>query len=259
MAVVTDVPWSAPPPSPRAIPGVLDVWRADLGEAANDCLLDSLCAEERERAARILGERERVLWARSRVVLRILLGRYLDLDPRELRFELGLHGKPALHADAGSAPGPGGGTAMHRDAQQIPDLRFNLSHSGELMLVAVTAAREVGVDVEMARERYTAEFLREWTMREATVKCLGAGLTFAPPEGEEDPGAGLWTAELDVGPQATAAVVAAGAEKCELRCWTLTTAAQAPYTNGSSPATSRRRGATESRSETVSSEAGRGH
>ena len=91
---------------------------------------------------------------------------------------------------------------MHRDAQQIPDLRFNLSHSGELMLVAVTAAREVGVDVELARDRYPAEFLREWTMREATRSGSGPGARarslFAPARGRRAiraPGCGRpsWT------------------------------------------------------------------
>jgi 4'-phosphopantetheinyl transferase len=182
---------------------VVDVWRADLGEARSDGLLDMLCAQERARAARIVGERNRALWARSRTILRVLLGRYVDRDPSELRFELGPHGKPALRDSTG----------------QASDLRFNLSHSDELMLVAVTAGREVGVDVERARERCTTEFLRTWTMREATVKCLGTGLASAPLAGQEDPTIGLWTAELDLGPRAAAAVAVRGEEACELRCW----------------------------------------
>jgi phosphopantetheinyl transferase len=129
------------------------------------------------------------LWARSRGVLRELLGRYLDADPRTLRLEVGPHGKPALEGGAGVGS----------------NLRFNLSHSGELMLVAVTAGREVGVDVERARERYTAEFLRAWTLHEATVKCLGTGLATEPVAGD---GAsdGLWRTELDVGSRAFAAL-----------------------------------------------------
>ncbi len=184
-------------------PGVVDVWRADLDAMANEGLSDLLCAQERERAARILGERNRALWVRSRGILRALLGRYVDRDPRELRFELGPHGKPALRKGTGSALG----------------LRFNLSHSGELMLVAVTAGRDVGVDVECARERHTAEFLRAWTMREATVKCLGTGLASAANPSESDTSTEVWTAELDGGPRAIAAVVVQGSEACELRCW----------------------------------------
>jgi len=181
------------------------VWRVNLGRAMDDELSDLLCAEERARAVRIVPARKRASWERSRGVLRALLARYLDADPRELRFEPGSHGKLGLRDRAEGRSGPG----------EQSDLRFNLSHSGELMLVAVTAGREVGVDVEHARERYTAEFLRTWTMHEATVKCLGAGPASSPVAGEDAP-EGMWTAELDVGPRAFAAAAAAGGKACEL-------------------------------------------
>ncbi len=164
------------------------MWRADL-DGAPEWLEDLLCASERARAARIVHERNRVRWARSRGMLRLLLARYLDADPRELRFELGAHGKPAL----AGAPA------------QDSDLRFNLSHSGKLLLVAVAAGVEVGADIECANERHTTESMRTWTMHEATVKCLGTGLTSMPVEGQAPPG-GLWSTELDVGPHAFAAL-----------------------------------------------------
>jgi 4'-phosphopantetheinyl transferase len=182
----------------RATEGVIHLWRADL-EAVEDGLVeDLLCADELARAAQILRPRERVLWARSRGVLRSLLGRYLDRDPRALDFVLGPHGKLAL-APEGPAP--------------ATSLRFNLSHSGPLALYAVTAGREIGIDIEHTRARYTAAFLRAWVAREAAVKCRGAGL--ATPS-QDSPAAGLWTAALDLGPRAAAAVAVAGGERCEL-------------------------------------------
>jgi phosphopantetheinyl transferase len=174
----------------RAAKGIVHVWHADLA-VAGDGLENLLCAQELARAARIVPDRRRVRWARSRAILRALLGRYLDCDPRTLRFVPGPHGKPALHREEGRW-----GT----------DLRFNLSHSGEILLLAVTATREVGVDIERARPRYTAEFLRAWTLREAAVKCLGTGLACAPA----NPAANLWSTELPVGPLATAALAAEG-------------------------------------------------
>ncbi len=169
--------------------------RRVAGRSRGDSRIDLerlLCDEELARATRILPARKRVLWARSRGVLRALLGRYLDRDPRALRFVLGPHGKPALARE---------GT----DAGE--DLRFNLSHSGELALVAVTGGREVGIDLEIADRRVTdrrvdelaiaarmlgraqaerlAEldprtreraFLRAWVAHEAVVKCRGLGL-----------------------------------------------------------------------------------
>jgi 4'-phosphopantetheinyl transferase len=135
-----------------------------------------------------------------------VLGGYLEYDPEKLRFELERHGKPALTDAAG---------VTH-------ELRFNLSHSDRFMLVAVTAGREVGVDVELVRERYSVELLRAWTTREAAVKCLGTGLAPAPAGAQDDAGPhpALWSTELDVGPRAVAAIAVAGREACELRCWT---------------------------------------
>lgn len=218
---------SLPSARPRgrvcAIAGVVDVWRVDL-DAAPEGLEELLSAPERARWARIVHERNRVRWARSRGMLRLLLARYLDADPRELRFARGPHGKPRLRdraegdAAPGDTPGPGD-TPNHSDTLDpggaldpgaldpgdIPDLRFNLSHSDGLMLVAVTLGREVGVDVECANDRHTAADLCTWTMHEATVKCLGTGLTSMPAENQA-PAAGLRTVGLDVGPRAVAAL-----------------------------------------------------
>jgi phosphopantetheinyl transferase len=182
-------------------PGIVDVWRIDL-DAVRENMDGVLDAHERARAARIVGARKRALWVRSRGVLRMLLGRYLECDPRGLCFQMGPHGKPAL--------------ADRADGTQR--LRFNLSHSGSLMLVAVSGEREVGVDVELTRprqERYTVEFLREWTRREATAKCRGTGLAAAAAGDSALSSAGasggeasadLWIAEMDVGPHAVAAL-----------------------------------------------------
>ncbi len=191
---------------------MVDVWRVDLGRRSDDGLTGLLCAQERERAARIVDARRRALWTHSRGVLRALLARYLNADPRELRFVAGAHGKPRL----GSQPPEtrrGGGPRLGSGES----LRFNLSHSRELMLLAVTAGREVGVDVECARKRHTAEFLRAWTLREATGKCLGTGLTRGFVTAGEQTQPRLWTAGLDVSPGAAAAVVVEGREACELR------------------------------------------
>jgi 4'-phosphopantetheinyl transferase len=193
--------------SVRARTDIVQIWRADLA-AIGDGLEDLLCAAELARAARISPERRRTLWARSRGLLRALLARHVGADPRELRFALGPHGKPALDPH-GSAS----------------DLRFNLSHSGSLALVAVSSGREVGVDIERARERHTAEFLRAWVAREAAVKCDGGGLLassqgFGPQGGAPPPPADLWTAALDLGPRAVAAVAVEGGEcRLALREW----------------------------------------
>jgi 4'-phosphopantetheinyl transferase len=205
----------------RASADSVHIWRADLA-AIGEGLEDLLCADELARAAQIVPQRRRVEWTRSRGVLRALLARYVGADPRELRFVLGPRGKPALHPEApGKATDPRG---------PATDLRFNLSHSGNLALVAVSSGREVGVDIERPRARHTGEFLRAWVAREAAVKCDGGGLLassqgFTPSQGLGQQGfppprADLWTAALDLGPRAIAAVAVEGGEcRLALREW----------------------------------------
>lgn len=190
----------------------MHVWRADL-RAVDDELGQLLCQQELARAARLLNHSARVRWMRCHGILRTLLAHYLGLDPRALQFSLGEHGKPALQS-AGARP-----------------LRFNLSHSGDLALYAVSGTMEVGIDVEVTRRRLdelavaarvlgeaeaerlgalgpetrTREFLRSWVAHEAAVKCRGTGLG---RRSEGSPAAGLWSAELEIGPGAAAAVVA---------------------------------------------------
>jgi 4'-phosphopantetheinyl transferase len=120
-----------------------------------------------------------------------------------LEFALGPMGKPYLPA--------------------APELKFNLSHSRGMALVAVALDVEVGVDVERFRplpdyaaiaERYfppgqpdvldAHDFFRRWTRIEAMLKARGVGLLGA---GTELPGP--WTVQaVDAGPEYAAAVAA---------------------------------------------------
>jgi len=99
---------------------------------------------------------------REGLALREVLARYLDEDPAEIELREGPHGKPAL-ADPSSP------------------LRFNLSHSGDLALVAVTQGREVGVDIQKIKPHRDIAFYKAWARREAVVKCVGTGLLAALP------------------------------------------------------------------------------
>lgn len=164
----------------------VDVWTVALdGPPATVATLSRvLSGRETERAGRCRFEADHRRYVIAHGALRVILAGYLDVPPEELRLERGRHGKPRL-ADS-------------------PDLRFNLSHSGELALVAVTRDAEVGVDVDRPRpglpvepfaERFfpapdarfvaaaavpaerAERFLRLWTRKEAVVKAAGARLT----------------------------------------------------------------------------------
>src|SRR5262245_1116395 len=146
-------------------------------------LEETLSADERARAERFVFPRDRRRFVVARGALRSILASYLGLAPAALAFAYGPSGKPRL---AGAA-----------------DLDFNLAHSHELALCAVTAGRPVGVDVEWQRPiadmlavartafspaeraallaRPEAErlptFYRCWTCKEAYLKARGDGLT----------------------------------------------------------------------------------
>jgi 4'-phosphopantetheinyl transferase len=145
-----------------------------------------LSTDERAKAGRFHFERDRRRYTVGRGFLRCLLGNYLDVEPQQLQFDYGPHGKPFL---AGLS---------HPDA-----LSFNLSHAHQFALYAVTCDRKIGIDLEYIRqvsepeqivERFfTAReieafyalepsqrldaFFRVWTFKEAYLKATGAGLS----------------------------------------------------------------------------------
>lgn len=175
-------------PRPARAPAEVEVLalRGPLDAARRARLAALLSEDERARAARYVRARSRDLFLLSRGGLRSVLGARLGRDPASLRFDYGPAGRPRL-----SEPG-----APH----------FNVSHSGALVLVALSRAGDVGVDVERIsdaigcegladrffsteeargvravrdpRERRLA-FFRCWTRKEAYLKVKGAGLTVA--------------------------------------------------------------------------------
>lgn len=167
---------------------VVHVWRvpldapaADLGRA--ETLLSS---DERERADRFASFTLRRRFVVGRGALRSILARYIGQPPAQMCFRYGPRGKPSLDRP----PRPG-------------SLRFNLSNSHELALVAVARGRELGVDLEWTgralpdaegiAERFfssaeraalhalppslrLAAFYACWTRKEAFIKARGDGL-----------------------------------------------------------------------------------
>ncbi len=180
-------------------PTEVDIWLADLEAGTGP-------SERRTRRA-----------AAQQALRRVLAG-YIDEDPERIELRRGRHGKPALLASE-------------------PALRFNLSHSRGIALIAVAVDREVGVDVEatdrprdflrLAERGLRAEeveairsarpvdrgaaFYAAWVRREAVAKCLGVGLGAPPPAGP------VAVSELDVGAGHAAALAVAGSAVGRLR------------------------------------------
>lgn len=170
-------------------PGEVHVWRADL-DAGRRPDADKLPDDERRRAKAIVAAERRRRWIASRWALREALARYLGGDPAAVELHLGRRGKPRLGGDA--------------------PLRFSLSHSGEVALIAVATGREVGVDVERHGDR-PADFYADWTRREAAAKCFGGGL------GEPLPTLPMRVAPLDVGEGWAAALASEGEDEPRVR------------------------------------------
>jgi 4'-phosphopantetheinyl transferase len=177
------IAWSAGPLVPVLAADEVHVWAVALtvgGERVMElsALLDE---EERGRSARFTHVPSRQQFTICRATLRVLLGRYLDLPPKMVRFAFGPQGKPVLASGA---------------------LHFNVSHTQGMALIAVTRLGPIGIDVEQARtypthrdmadrfftpaesaalrslpvEASEEAFFHIWTRKEAFLKALGLGL-----------------------------------------------------------------------------------
>lgn len=160
------------------------VWQLNIRDQQWDCFSNVLSGDEREKAGRFRYARLRESSFRSRIALRLVLSRYLDLAADRIQFSYGESGKPGI---AGAA------------------LFFNVSHSGDLALIA-TALHPIGVDIELiansklnmtdvietvchVTERAELDvlspagrrrlFYQVWTRKEAFCKAVGVGSQYA--------------------------------------------------------------------------------
>jgi len=119
----------------------------------------------------------------ARSVMRLILARYLNVNPEELEFGYNPQGKPFL--------------------SNAPTLQFNLSHAGDWALLAVGSGAPLGIDLEFfsarpyegigshifsARENQSLQqlpaslkplgFFHLWAQKEALIKACGLGLSY---------------------------------------------------------------------------------
>ena len=175
--------WEQPDRLAAPSGGDIHIVRLPLAGDRGDLLRAVLSVDERERADRFRFDRDRGRFIAARAGLRQILGACLNSDPRELVFEYGSQGKPAL-AGSGSL------------------LQFNLSHSGDMAVYALADGREIGIDIErldaqrdndgianrfftavesktlsmIPNERRHLAFTQLWVRKEAFLKAQGQGL-----------------------------------------------------------------------------------
>ena len=174
-------PCAAPPPLGS---GGIHVWAFPIEPEPDELnrLAAHLSPEEMDRANQFRFPRLRERYIAGRGRLRLLLGRYLEFEPAQLRFDFTPRGKPLLSQSG---------------------IHFNLAHSNELALLAITKAAPVGVDLELIRpmpdgleiarrffaagevagfDKVTANardeaFFNLWTRKEAWLKATGDGIS----------------------------------------------------------------------------------
>lgn len=144
-----------------------------------------LSDEEKEKSGKYTFARDRERAIVTYFFRRKILSEYTGLSPENLSFKIGKSGKPFI------------------DNQGLTYLKFNYSHSGNLIVYALNRDAEIGVDIELVKEfpdlnslvnNYFSDiekkafwglttlknklnfFYKIWTRKEAFFKALGTGL-----------------------------------------------------------------------------------
>lgn len=171
-----------PPDDFTLSPNIIDIWQCPLDKDLQEHLW-LLSTHELERAYRFKFERHKRRFIAARVYLRSLLGKYLNLSPKDIIIQCKEQGKPfTAHTKA---------------------IEFNLSHSKDLALIAIGQKEPLGIDLEFfskrpylgiskilfseeecrilektPKEARCIRFFHIWAQKEAFIKASGLGLSY---------------------------------------------------------------------------------
>jgi 4'-phosphopantetheinyl transferase len=213
--------WSIPTAPVTLADDEVHIWRASLKQPTLhvQTLFRTLTPDERERAGRFHFEKDRDHFTVARGLLRAILGLYLYEAPERLRFTYSSYGKPCLS-----------------EQFQTSHLTFNVSHAHEIVVYALTRARNIGVDIEHHRPDVAGEEIAErffsanevralfalpgdqraqaffncWTRKEAYIKARGEGLSHP-----------LDQFDVSLAPGEPAALLETRGDSRELSRWTI--------------------------------------
>ena len=163
--------------------GDIQVWSVNLNLERDriNSFSQILTTQERHRAAKFLNPTHGDRWTVARGYLRQILSQYLNLSPAQIVFTAGPHGKPGVEDN---------------------QLEFNLSHSRDRAVYAISSKCPVGIDLEYIHplpaadlvdrffsttersifhslpvSQQQAAFFHAWTQKEAYLKACGTGLS----------------------------------------------------------------------------------
>jgi len=230
-----------PPVDLKLLENEVHVWCASFKQLLSQVeqLIQILSEDEKNRANRFHFESDKTRFIIGRGLLRLILGRYFEIEPDQLQFSYSPTGKPALVSIGNT------------------NVQFNLSHSEEMILYAFTRDRFIGIDLEYLRpipnlkqliqqffsvaetsailslpvSDQQLAFLQTWTCKEAYLKATGEGLgQLQQVEISLTPGkscrllnyelpANRWSLQtLTLAPDYVAALVVEG-QDWHLKCW----------------------------------------
>jgi len=184
--MLNSTPWVSESFRPEIFADTIHVWRIMLPLSCTDIvneLQNYLSVEEQLGIEKLKFDADRHRSLIARGGLRDILARYLQKTPRNLCFHYNEHGKPYLECQS---------------------LHFNVSHSRDCILYAISRSAPVGIDVEycekdidcvsiakqffqqneyvrlleLSEKDRVLEFYRCWTRKEAILKAMGTGLSF---------------------------------------------------------------------------------
>ncbi|MEM9924156.1 MAG: 4'-phosphopantetheinyl transferase superfamily protein [Cyanobacteria bacterium P01_D01_bin.50] len=186
--------WLQAPIDIQLLPDEVHIWRVNLDnfKSSLEDFTQILSEDELGRAKRFHFEEHQERFTTARGILRCILGRYLNIEPFNIRFGYSDRGKPFLVEV----------TPQQRDLSNCSRLNFNLSHSQNFALYAVSLKDSIGVDLECIKsntdvlslaqrffspseftviksapqEQQQQLFFRYWTCKESYLKATGIGL-----------------------------------------------------------------------------------
>ncbi len=164
-------------------PNQAHVWRLALDQTDDKSMAkcwELLSSAERQRAQKFRKAEDWLRFIAGRFLLKLLLAKYTDRSLHEIDIEAAKGGKPLMKNGSGA-------------------LQFNLSHAGQMVMLAFQYHQPIGIDVEpvnadplledivkdyfspqekdqLKQASATQRFFTFWTRKEAVLKAVGVGL-----------------------------------------------------------------------------------
>lgn len=148
-----------------------------------DALFGILTSEEKKRALKFRFEKDFLLYSVGKILAKKIIAENFNILPVEVEFFIDKYQRPFVKNS------------------QVKDFDFNISHSGEYVVLAVSDKR-IGIDIErikpidlelskdvfhdreiaylqQGRQKKQERFFEIWTLKEAFVKMIGEGLSYS--------------------------------------------------------------------------------